>query len=77
MLTIYTAYCYHPFWVRKFIQMSLSKLEFEYLIGHNIDFDTATLENAGVTHALNLVCTNAMANFLLPTPERHKLVFFL
>ena len=41
----------------------------EYLIGHNIDFDMAVLKNAGVTHTPNLICTNAMANCLLPTLE--------
>ncbi|WP_379544526.1 hypothetical protein [Psychrobacter sp. R86515] len=46
----------------------------EYLIGHNIDFDMAALKNAGVTHIPKLICTNAMANFLLLTLESHKLV---
>ncbi len=49
----------------------------EYLIGHNIDFDMAVLKNAGVTHTPSLICTNAMANFLLPTLESHKLVSLL
>jgi exodeoxyribonuclease X len=49
----------------------------EYLIGHNIDFDMAVLKNAGVTHRPKLICTNAMANFLLPTLESHKLVSLL
>jgi exodeoxyribonuclease X len=49
----------------------------DYLIGHNIDFDLAVLKNAGVTHAPNLICTNAMANFLLPMLESHKLVSLL
>ena len=49
----------------------------EYLIGHNIDFDMAVLRNAGVTHSPKLICTNAMANFLLPTLESHKLVSLL
>ncbi|MEC5211127.1 exodeoxyribonuclease X [Psychrobacter sp. PL15] len=49
----------------------------EYLIGHNIDFDMAVLKNAGVTHTPQLICTNAMANFLLPTLESHKLVSLL
>ena len=49
----------------------------KYLIGHNIDFDMAVLQNAGVTHTPNLICTNAMANFLLPTLESHKLVSLL
>ena len=49
----------------------------EYLIGHNIDFDMAVLKNAGVTHEPKLICTNAMANFLLPTLESHKLVSLL
>ena len=49
----------------------------EYLIGHNINFDMAVLKNAGVTHTPNLICTNAMANFLLPTLESHKLVSLL
>lgn len=39
---------------------------FKYLIGHNIDFDMAVLRNAGVPHTPKLICTNAMANFLLP-----------
>lgn len=38
----------------------------EYLIEHNIDFDIGVFKNAGVTHILNLACTNATANFLLP-----------
>ena len=49
----------------------------EYLIGHNIDFDMDVLKNAGVTHIPNLICTNAMANCLLPTLESHKLVSLL
>ena len=49
----------------------------EYLIGHNIDFDMDVLKNAGVTHIPSLICTNAMANFLLPTLESHKLVSLL
>ncbi|MGR3898289.1 3'-5' exonuclease [Psychrobacter sp. 1176_08] len=49
----------------------------EYLIGHNIDFDMAVLKNAGVSHTPKLICTNAMANFLLPTLESHKLVSLL
>ncbi len=49
----------------------------EFLIGHNIDFDMAVLKNAGVTRTPNLICTNAMANFLLPTLESHKLVSLL
>ncbi len=49
----------------------------EYLIGHNINFDMAVLKNAGVTHIPKLICTNAMANFLLPTLESHKLVSLL
>ena len=57
--------------------MSLSKLGFEYLIGHNIDFDMTVLKNAGVTHTPKLICTNTMANFLLPTLESHKLVSLL
>ena len=49
----------------------------EYLIGYNIDFDMSVLKNAGVTHTPNSICTNAMANFLLPTLESHKLVSLL
>ncbi len=49
----------------------------EYLIGHNIDFDITVLKNAGVIHSPNLICTNAMANYLLPTLESHKLVSLL
>jgi len=49
----------------------------EYLIGHNIDFDMAVLKNAGVSHTPKLICTNAMANFLLPTLESHKLASLL
>ena len=49
----------------------------EYLIGHNIDFDMAVLKNAGVTHTPKLICTNSMANYLLPTLESHKLVSLL
>ena len=49
----------------------------KYLIGHNIDFDMAVLKNAGVTHTPKLICTNAMANYLLPTLESHKLVSLL
>ena len=49
----------------------------DYLIGHNIDFDITVLKNAGVTHTPKLICTNAMANFLLPTLENHKLVSLL
>lgn len=49
----------------------------EHLIGHNIDFDMAVLKNAGVSHTPKLICTNAMANFLLPTLESHKLVSLL
>ena len=47
------------------------------MIGHNIDFDMQVLKNAGVTHTPNLICTNAMANFLLPTLENHKLASLL
>jgi exodeoxyribonuclease X len=57
--------------------VSLSKLGFEYLIGHNIDFDMTVLRNAGVTHTLKLICTNAMANFFLPTLESYKVVSLL
>ena len=35
------------------------------------------LRNAGVTHTLKLICTNAMANFLLPTLESYKVVSLL
>ena len=49
----------------------------EYLIGHNIDFDMIVLKNAGVTHTPNRICTNAMANYLIPTLESHKLVSLL
>lgn len=49
----------------------------EYLVGHNIDFDMSVLKNAGVTHEPKLICTNAIANFLLPTLESHKLVSLL
>tara|TARA_R110002049_G_scaffold69998_2_gene181096 strand:+ start:4742 stop:5320 length:579 start_codon:yes stop_codon:yes gene_type:complete len=49
----------------------------EYLIGHNIDFDMAVLKNAGVSHTPKLICSNAMANFLLPTLGSHKLVSLL
>ena len=49
----------------------------EYLIRHNIYFDMAVLKNAGVTHIPSLICTNAMANYLLPTLESHKLVSLL
>ena len=49
----------------------------EYLIGHNIDFDMAVLKNAGVDHTPKLICTNAIANYLLPTLESHKLVSLL
>ena len=37
----------------------------------------AVLKNAGLAHTPNLICTNAMANYLLPTLERHKLVSLL
>ena len=37
----------------------------------------AVLKNAGVTHTSSLICTNAMANFLLPTIKSHKLVSLL
>jgi len=37
----------------------------------------AVIKNAGVTHTPKLICTNAMANFLLPTLESHKLVSLL
>lgn len=49
----------------------------EHLIGHNIDFDMVVLKNADETHIPNLICTNAMANYLLPTLESHKLVSLL
>ncbi len=49
----------------------------EYLIGHNIDFDMAVLKNAGVSHTPKLICSNAMANFLLSTLGSHKLVSLL
>ena len=60
-----------------FSQVMLLISGFEYLIGHNIDFDMAVLKNAGVTHEPKLICTNAMANYLLPTLESHKLVSLL
>lgn len=37
----------------------------------------AVLKNAGVFHTPKLICTHAMANFLLPTLESHKLVSLL
>ena len=49
----------------------------DYLIGHNIDFDMTVLKNAGVTHIPKLICTNAMAIFILSTLENHKLVSLL
>lgn len=49
----------------------------EYLIGHNIDFDMQVLKNAGVTHTPKLICTFAMASYLLPTLDSHKLVALL
>ncbi len=49
----------------------------EYLIGHNIDFDMQVLNNAGVTHTPKLICTFAMASYLLPTLDSHKLVALL
>ena len=47
------------------------------LLISGFDFDMAVLKNVGVTHTPNLICTNAMANFLLPTLESHKLVSLL
>ena len=49
----------------------------KYLIVHNIDFDMAVLNNSGVPHIPNLICTNVMANFLLPALESYKLVLLL
>ena len=49
----------------------------EYLIGHNIDFDMHVLNNASVTHTPKLICTFAMANYLLPPLDSHKLVSLL
>lgn len=46
----------------------------EYLVGHNIDYDMQVLKNAGVTHTPKLICTKAMASYLLPTLESHTLV---
>lgn len=49
----------------------------DYLIGHNIDYDMQVLKNAGVTHTPKLICTQAMACYLLPTLDSHKLVALL
>ncbi|WP_230656962.1 3'-5' exonuclease [Psychrobacter sp. I-STPA10] len=48
-----------------------------YLVGHNIDFDMQVLRNAGITHAPKLICTQAMAQRLLPELDSHKLVALL
>ena len=49
----------------------------DYLTGHNIDFDMTFLKNADMTHTPKLICTNAMANFILSTLKSHKLVSLL
>lgn len=49
----------------------------EYVIGHNIDFDMQVLANAGVTHKPKLICTKAIATYLLPELDSHKLTALL
>jgi exodeoxyribonuclease X len=46
----------------------------EYLIGHNIDYDIAAVNRAGiVTTGIKSICTLAMARYLWPTLESHNL----
>ena len=46
----------------------------QYLIGHNIDYDIAAVNRAGVaTEGIKKICTLAMARYLWPTLEAHNL----
>jgi len=48
--------------------------EVEYLIGHNIDYDIDAVKRAGVdTSNIKSICTLAMARYLWPKLESHKL----
>lgn len=48
-----------------------------YLIGHNIDYDMKAINNTGNTHQPKLICTLAMARFLVPELDSHKLTALL
>lgn len=46
----------------------------EYLVGHNIDYDINAVKRAGVdTSNIKSICTLAMARYLWPKLESHKL----
>lgn len=57
-----------------FTKFKLPKDDIQYLIGHNIDYDTAAVNRAGVaTDGIKNICTLAMARYLWPTLEAHNL----
>ncbi len=46
----------------------------EYLIGHNIDYDIAAMNRAGVdTSGMKAICTLAIARYIWPKLEAHNL----
>ncbi|MFW2024322.1 3'-5' exonuclease [Acinetobacter baumannii] len=57
-----------------FTKFKLPKDDVQYLIGHNIDYDIAAINRAGVvTKGIKAICTLAMARYLWPTLEAHNL----
>ncbi|MBJ9954375.1 3'-5' exonuclease [Acinetobacter baumannii] len=57
-----------------FTKFKMPKDDVEYLIGHNIDYDIAAVNRAGITTCgIKAICTLAMARYLWPTLEAHNL----
>lgn len=57
-----------------FTKFKMPKDDVKYLIGHNIDYDIAAINRAGVvTKGIKAICTLAMARYLWPTLEAHNL----
>ena len=51
--------------------------EIEYLIGHNIDFDYEVIKTCGEQPEPKLICTLAIARYLYPELDSHKLTALL
>lgn len=57
-----------------FTKFKMPKDDVQYLIGHNIDYDIAAVNRAGIkTAGIKAICTLAMARYLWPTLEAHNL----
>ena len=57
-----------------YTKFKLPKDNIDYLIGHNIDYDIDAIERAGTdASGIKRICTLAMARYLWPHFESHKL----